>query len=253
MDTQSTLFNVMALVTWTLQVAILIGMHKRRLTREFRVFFAYTVFTLCLGVLDFFLINSFGFRSQEYFIAYWLGFAVHIVLMFFVIQEVYAKVLYRYKGLRALSSMIFRWAFMLLVVLAIANGITAPPATHSWLYNDILKVDQFARIVEFGLIVLLFAFARTLALGWRDCSFGIAVGICFYCSTQLAVMSLRTHYGDEVALLVAFLTPILSIITLGLWTAYMYRAEHKLAGFGTIDNPQLEEWNRAVLQFLNRP
>ena len=252
MDVQKLLFNLMALVTWSLQAAILIGMHKRRLTREFRIFFTYTAFTLGLSVLQFFLLNYFGFRSKPYFLVYWLGFPIRIVLMFFIIQEVYARVLYRYQGLCALSRMIFRWAFMLLVLLAITTIVTAPSADRDVTYSTILKIDYGTRIVEFGLIALLFVFAKTLDLGWRNCAFGVAVGTCFYCSSELAVISLRTHYGNEVAVLTAFLSPLLSIIALGIWTAYMYRAEHRLDTLSSFANPQLEEWNRAILQFLNR-
>ena len=120
------------------------------------------------------------------------------------------------------------------------------------MFSGILKIDYSARIVEFGLIVLLFIFARTLALRWRDCVFGIAVGTCFYCATELAMMTLRTHYGSVVAELQAIVGPLLGILTLGIWTVYIYRTEHKHVGTTMYGNPRLEEWNRAVLQFLNR-
>src|SRR5689334_16195761 len=103
MDIRSALFNLMALFTWLLQGAILLGMYKRKLTREFRVFFAYVVFTLFIGAVEFVCLNYFGFTSKAYFVVYWLGLAIHIVLMFFVIQEVYSNVLFRYEGLRTLS------------------------------------------------------------------------------------------------------------------------------------------------------
>lgn len=249
---QTTVFNLMSLVTWTLQAAILIGMHKRSLTREFRIFFAYTMFTLFLGLVETYCLIRFGLISKEYFTVYWLAFPVHIGLMFFVIQEVYANVLFRYEGLRSLSRIIFRWAFMLLVVLAVATAFTSPAADRDAIYSVILKIDYGTRIVEFGLIGLLFMLAKTFNLGWRDCAFGIAVGSCFYCSTELAMITLRTHYGNEAALLVAYLMPMIDILALGIWTAYVYRAEHKFAAQGAVLNPQLEEWNVAVLQFLNR-
>ena len=252
MFTQTTLVNLMVLVTLALQVAILVGMYKRDLRREFRVFFTYTSFTLCLALVELFFLNSSGYKSKEYFLVYWLGFSVHITLMFFVIQEVYGNVLHRYEGLRTLSNMIFRWAFMLLVLLAIAAVLSSPPADRDWVYSPILKMDHGARIVEFGLIVLLFAFARTLALNLRGCAFGIAVGTCFYCSTELAVTALRNHYGNAAVVLDTFATPLFSIIALGIWTTYMYRAEREPFNIGRAVHPQLEEWNRAVLQFLNR-
>lgn len=252
MSTENALFNTMAFVTWILQVAILIGMYKKSLMGEFRIFFSYTIYTFLLSISLVAIRNYVGYKSVAYFLTYWLGFAVHIVLMFFIIQEVYSKVLYRYEGLRALSSMIFRWAFMLLVVLATASAINSPDPAADWMYSGILRIDYGARIVEFGLIVLLFAFARMLALNWRECVFGIAVGTCFYCSTELAILALRTHYGPQAADLHAILSPLLGIISLTIWAVYMYRAEHKRVTIGPSVNPQLEEWNRAVLQFLGR-
>lgn len=243
--------DLMALATWILQIAILIRMHQRRLTREFRVFYAYTAFTLCESVSLVSIRNYFGYVSREYFIAYWIGFAIHIALMFFIIHEVYSKVLYRYEGLRTLSAIIFRWAFMLLVVLAMLSALSSPGADRDWMYSGILKVDYSARIVEFGLIALLFILARALALGWRECVFGIAVGTCFYCSAELAATALRTRLGNDFALTLSFLSPALGIITLGIWTAYVYRKErqhHEIR----LGNPQLEDWDRAVRQFLNR-
>ncbi len=248
---QPTLFNVLAFVTWSLQVAILVRMQNKGLAREFRMFFAYTAFTLCQSISQVAVLNHFGFRSVPYFLTYWLEFPVQITLMFFVIQEIYATVLYRYEGLRTLSSMIFRWAFMLLVVVAISTALASPMADRDWVYSSILKVNYSARIVEFGLIVLLFIFAKTLALGWRECVFGIAVGTCFYCSTALAGMSLLTHFGNEVAELHSATQPILGVITAAIWTVYFYRAEQTVRD-ASFRNPQLEEWNQAVLQFLNR-
>lgn len=252
MDNLQALFNTMACVTWILQVAILIGMYRKDLMREFRIFFAYTAFTLFQSLSLVAIRNYFGYRSVAYFDSYWIGFAIHIVLMFFIIQEVYAKVLCRYEGLRALSNIIFRWAFMLLVLLATTSALNAPAPAADWMYSNILRIDYSTRIVEFGLIVLLFVLARAFALSWRECVFGIAVGTCFYCSTELAILTLRTHYGPSVADLHAILSPLLGIITLSIWALYMYRAEHKRVTMGLPQNPQLEEWNRAVLQFLNR-
>ena len=251
MFNQTTLFNVMAVLTWCLQVVILVRMSNKGLAREFRTFFAYTAFTLCLSVLRFWIRVHYGFYSVQYFVTYWPGFAIQVTLLFFVIQEIYAKVLYRYEGLRTLASIVFRWAFMLLVVIAIISATASPAADSDWMYSGILKLDYSARIVEFGLIALLFVFARTLALGWRECVFGIAVGTCFYCSTELAGIAVRAHYADQVASLYPTLQSVWGIIPLAIWTVYFYRAEQRVPG-ARLRNPYLEEWNRAVVQFLKR-
>ena len=251
MNEQVTLFNLVAFATWSLQVTLLVRMHQKHLAREYRIFFAYTAFTLLQSISETAILDYYGFHSRQYFLTYWALFPIQMTLMFFVIQEVYSKVLYRYEGLRTLSGMIFRWAFMLLVVIAIANAVSSPAAEKDWMFSGILKMDYSVRIVEFGLIILLFALAKALALSWRDCIFGIAVGTCFYCSTELAGIAVRTHYFREVAGLVATVQPFFGVISLAVWTAYFYRADHKFREI-KLSNPQLEEWNQAVLQFLSR-
>jgi hypothetical protein len=209
------------------------------------------VFSLYRNVALFSIRNYFGFRSPEYFWGYWLTFVVDTTLVFFIIQEVYSKVLYRYEGLRTLSSMIFRWAFMMLVMVAGVSALASPAADRDFMYSGILLLDRSAMMVELGLVVLLFVFAKSLALGWRECVFGIAVGMCFYSSTELAALSLRTHYGNAVAELYSMLKPILGVTTLGIWTVYICRAERIREDVSRFRNSNLEGWNAAVLQFLN--
>jgi len=245
-------FRFLAAAGMILEAAILIRMYKVNLHRELRMFFAYTAFSLCRSVTLTAIRNYLGFRSPEYFITYWLTMVADITLAFFVIQEVYAKVLYRYEGLRKLSSIIFRWAFMVLALVAGITALASPAADRDFLYSGILLLDRSAMMIELGLIVLLFVFAKSLALGWRECVFGIAVGMCFYCSLEVAALSLRTHYANAVAELYSTVKPIFVVITLGIWTAYIYRAERASNNIFIPRNHNLDEWNNAVLQFLNR-
>lgn len=246
------LFNSLAVLACILQLAILVRMYRSNLRHELRMFFAYTVFALCRGISMTAVLNYFGFRSPEYFIGYWLGFLVDTTLTFFIIHEIYAKVLYRHEGLRILSSMIFRWAFGLLVLMSIANALATPAADRDWMYSGILLFDRGSIMVEFGLIALLFVFARTLALNWRECVFGIAVGLCFYCATDLVVVTLRTHYRNDAAVFFSVAQPSLNVIMLGIWTGYIYRSDRARNFISSVRNPNLDAWNQAVLQFLNR-
>lgn len=256
MDTQTLEFLVVAnglsFGGMALQAAMLLRMHKSNLRRDLPMFFAYILFSLLQSVVLWCTRNYFGFRTLEYFYAYWLFYIIDIMLAFFVIQEVYARALYRYEGLRSLSRMLFRWAFMILVLVAAIAAMSSPAADVASLYSSILLLNRSAMIVEFGLVVLLFILAGSLALGWRECIFGIAVGMCFYCSLQLAALSLRTHYQNAVADLYTIVKPIISITTLGIWTAYVYRSERARSEVTPFANTNLKEWNAAVLQFLNR-
>jgi hypothetical protein len=244
--------NGMALGAFALQVAILLRMHKNELHRELRMFYAYITFSVLQSIILFSFLNYFGYFSVQYYIAYWLTSFVDMALAFFIIQEVYAKALYCYEGLRKLSSMIFRWAFMMLAMISIVYALTSPAKDTDWMSAAIMLINQSALFVEVGLMVLLFVFARSLSLGWSECVFGIAVGMTFYCSMQLIAVTLRNHYGVAVENLFIFGKPAISIFTLGIWLGYIYRADRVRNPVIPLQHTILEGWNDAVLQFLNR-
>src|SRR4051794_33955401 len=119
MNLETLLPDIIGPVAWVLQAAILVRMYRSKLRDELPMLFAYVAFAECRSITLYCVRVYFGFRSPEYFLGYWLGFAVHTALELLVIREVYAKVLHHYEGLRTLSDAIFRWAIMLLVVLGL--------------------------------------------------------------------------------------------------------------------------------------
>jgi len=222
------------------------------LRRDLPLFFAYVAFSVVQGVALFFLRAHFGFKSPEYFLAYWFLFLVETVLFFCVIQEIYVRVLSEYEGLRKLSTLIFRWAFMVLALIAAVNMLSAISGrTQQW-YGAILLLDRCATIVELGLIVLLFVFARSLALGWRECVFGIALGVCLVCSMEVVALTLRLEYGEAFARIHAFAKPLTWLIAMAIWTVYVFRSQRARQYAVVFRDAELEEWNEAVLRFLNR-
>lgn len=244
--------NGLSLGNLALLAAMMVRMNKSNLRHELPIFYAYIVFSFLQGTALFSIRNLFGYFSIEYFIAYWLLYVADTTLAFFIIQEVYAKALYRYDGLRSLSRMLFRWAFVILILVAAVTAMGSPAADSNFIYSCILLLNRSAMIVEFGLVVLLFTLSRSLALEWRECVFGIAVGMCFSCSMQLVAVSMRSHYQDAAANLFAIIRPVVGVTTLGIWTAYVYRSERARNDITPFKNANLDEWNAAVLQFLNR-
>ena len=246
-------FNSTAAITVALQVAIVVRMYKTNLWQELRMFFAYTLFCVFRTALLVALRDYFGPATMTYLTAYWMTTLVDTALAFYVIQEVYAHVLCRYDGLRALSRVIFRWAFAMLVLLAVIIAIALPAVDADPVLSAITLFDRSAMIVELGLVVLLFVLAKALSLGWRECVFGIAAGMCLFCSLDLAAITLRAHYGPSVALLYSGFKSMAYVITVAVWTVYMYRSERsRNREIMPFHSETLEAWNAAVLEFLNR-
>ena len=245
-------FNSFSACTFALQLAILVRMYTTNLWRELRMFFVYTLFCVFRTGLLVAFRNGFGAGSSTYFAVYAGSMLVDTALAFFVIQEVYGNVLYRYKALRALSVMIFRWAFMLLVIVGGVIAVAVPAADANPFVASVTLFERSAMIVELGLIVLLFVLARALALGWRECVFGITAGLCLFCSLDLAAVTLRAHYGPSAALVYSTFKSLAYMATVAVWTIYMYRSERaRNREIVPFQSDMLDSWNSTVQQFLN--
>jgi hypothetical protein len=253
MALESAYFNSLSACTFALQLAILVRMYTTSLWRELRMFFVYTLFCVLRTAVLVFLRNGVGAHSSIYFTAYSVSMLIDTALAFLVIQEVYANVLYRYQALRALSVLIFRWAFMLLALVAVVIAVAVPAADASPMLGGVMLFERSAMIVELGLVVLLFVLARALALGWRECVFGIAAGLCLFCSLDLAALTLRAHYGPSAALVYSTFKSLAYMATVAVWTVYIYRSEKsRNREIVPFQSDMLESWNSAVQQFLNR-
>jgi hypothetical protein len=246
-------FNALVVVSFTLQSAILVRMLRTSLRRDLPVFFTYTVFCLLRSLLLTSLRNYYGYGSVAYFFAYWITMFGDATLAFFVIQEIYSSVLYRYDGLRTLSTAIFRWAFALLILLAVIAAFAAPAADSDRLMAIITMFDRSAMMVEVGLLALLFIFAKTLSLGWRECIFGIAFGMCLFCSLDLAALTARANFGDALGFYYAVFKSTAYVTTVVIWTVYVYRPERaRNREIVPFHSDTLDQWNASVLQYLNR-
>ncbi|MGH9523725.1 MAG: hypothetical protein ACRD3E_14450 [Terriglobales bacterium] len=227
-------------------------MYTTSLWRELRMFFLYTLFCVFRTGLLVTFRNVFGGGSSAYFTLYASSMLLDTAFAFFVIQEVYGSVLHRYRALRVLSVMIFRWAFMLLVIVGGVIAVAVPAADTDRFVAAVLLFERSAMIVELGLVVLLFVLARALALGWRECVFGITAGLCLFCSLDLAAITLRAHYGPSAALVYSTFKSLAYMAAVAVWTVYIYRSEQsRNREIVPFRSDVLDSWNSAVQQFLN--
>lgn len=253
MALEAVYFNTLSVCTFALQLAILVRMYSTNLWRELRMFFVYTLFCVLRTGLLVFLRNGFGANSSVYFAGYSISMLIDTALAFFVIQEVYASVLYRYQGLRTLSAIIFRWAFMLLALVAVVIAMAVPANDPNPMLAAVMLFERSVLIVELGLVALLFALAKAMALGWRECVFGIAAGLSLFFSLDLAALTLRAHYGPSAALVYSTFKSLAYMATVAVWTVYIYRSEQsRNREIVPFQSEMLESWNSTVQQFLNR-
>src|ERR1700690_2046048 len=171
-----------------LELVLVAIMLRRGLHRTFPVFFAYTAFE----VLDFLILFP-VYRSgniMPYFYAYWLSAAVSLAIGFKGIHEIFLDVLRPYPNLKDLGTLLFKWAALVMFLVAMVVTAASQAGTDTPLAQAVIIVQRCVRVTQCGLILFLLFFSRHLGVSWRQPSFGIALGFGGFASVELLGLAL---------------------------------------------------------------
>jgi len=208
-------YNALWFAHPTLQAALAAIMLRRKLHRTFPIFFTYVVFQIVAFVLTFPLRED---RFYEiFFYSYWATTAVSVVLGFKVIHEVFLDVFRPYHTLRDLGSVLFKWAGLVMLMVAAVMAASVRSGGQDPLVSGILTLQRSVRVVQCGLVLFLLVFSRYLGINWRQKSFGIALGFGTIASVELSIVVL----GVDRQILSSFVNMVAFNITILTWVGYM--------------------------------
>jgi hypothetical protein len=202
-----------------LQVSLAGLMFWRRLHRAFPVFFAYIVFEV-LNFLVLFPIYRFG-STTAYFYAYWISAAISLAIGFKVIHEIFLDVLRPYPNLKDLGTLLFKWAALVMLLVAAVVTAASPAGTDTPLAQAVIIVQRCVRVIQCGLILFLLFFSRHLGVSWRQHSFGIALGFGGFASVELVGLALFSG-GQIHPPTLSLINTISYSITLLAWIGYAW-------------------------------
>jgi hypothetical protein len=146
--------------------------------------------------------------------------------------------------------LLFRWGAALLIAIAVFAAYAAPGSEPERVMAGILLLERGVRLVEAGLLSLLFLFAGFLRLRWPHYVFGIALGFGIFASVQLATVTVFTH-DMWMRNMFVILKPLAFVVAQVVWMYYLAvpeRARVYQAG----PAPEVEGWDGALAELLNR-
>ena len=243
---------ITALILWgglALQAGIAAAMIWRRLYRTLPIFFSYTVF-LVLRTIALFYLRRMG--AWPYFYGYWGSEVLTWALGLAVIQEAMQHLLAPYSAVQRLVLVLFRWGAGLLIAIALFTAYVAPGSDLEHLLANILVFERSVRIVQLGLLSLLFVFAGFLRLRWPHYVFGIALGFGVFCSVELVAVTMRTNdiWSHSVFLI---LKPLAFVVAQTLWLYYIAVPERSPQDASErLPVPQMEGWDSALSALLRQ-
>jgi hypothetical protein len=209
-----------------LEAVLLACMVRRKLHRVFPRFFSYILFQILKsGVL--FLTYHF-YEQYDYFVAYWVGSAISVILAATVMDEILLHVFKEYGGAQNLGAVIFRWACGLLFLLAVVTAISGQQSSADRVVAIVLTFDRSIRVMQCGLFCLLLILCRLLKNCWRQQVFGIALGFGVFASIEMILVSVAMSYGGSVGPTISLVKSAAYNAVTILWIAYLTQQAHTI-------------------------
>ena len=230
---------------------LLVGlMLRKKLHREFPVFFA----LVAAEGLDTWLEMALKHVSPlAYYYEYWGMTVVTSVLGFFVLREVFLHIFRPYEALRNFGKMLFRWSAAVLFLIAAVMTVSASPSAGNPLTAFTFTLDRSVRLMQCGLVIFLYLFAKQLGLTERHRVFGIAVGFGVAASVHLmfdTVVALAPASGlGRVIDILNVPYELAWLVTVIIWMVYMYRPEPERRRATVLELP--ESWNYTLTGINN--
>lgn len=179
----------------TLQLGIAAIMVGRGLHRKFKFFFGYILVQLITFAVVF---PAYWRSSSAVYYLYWGCEVFSVAFGFAVIHEVFVDVFRHFPTLRDLGTVLFKWAGLVMLLVAVVVSLSAP-STHMALWvQAIITTQRCVRIIQVGMVLFLLLFAHYVGISRRQHSFGIALGFGAFAVIELVLIAswVGQHLGD---------------------------------------------------------
>ncbi len=205
-----------------LQLGVAALMVWRKLYKKFRIFFLYLLAQIFNFAVVFPIYLSGNY--QVFFYSYWIFAAISLVLGFLVIHEVFVDVFRPYHTLKDLGTVLFKWAGLVMFLVAGVVMVGSPPSAHEWIVHAVLISERCVRLIQCGLVMFLIVFSRYLGITWKQHSCGIALGFGGFALVELLVVAgTASHSVNQTTS--SLLVMVTYNLTILVWMFYMSRKQ----------------------------
>ncbi len=244
----SDLIRDLGLLGLTLQGLLAVAMLVKRSWRRFPFFAAYVWASFVFGVAAYTLQRN----PKPYFYTYWVNEALGIVLGLLIVYEIFRHLFTVHAALLRLATITFKIAIVVLLSAGFIVFLMQPPSHTSNIGAAVQAVDQAARVIEVGLLMILFICSAAFGLHWKQAEFGIALGLGFFATIELLAVTVRPMVDHPGALLLNVMRIAAFDTSLFIWLGYLLAPPERAAATLNVQKAQLEQWNQAVTELINR-
>jgi hypothetical protein len=228
--------------SWVLAVVLVAFILKKKLNREFPIFFAFLV---AGTVSDFINFTASMVSYKAYYLAFWTGSAITTCIGFAVLHEIFAHIFRPYESLRSFGSNLFRWSTLVLLMIGIVMALSSSSLTKEPVTSFIFTIDRSVKLMQCGLVLFLYLFARQLGLTEGHRVFGISIGFGVTASVHLVAITLRSRFPGMASMYVLNIANLVAYLAaVATWMVYMSKPEPERRRATVLE--QTESWNYAL-------
>lgn len=228
-----------------LQAALLVGLFRRGLHRDYPYFFNYTILqVVAVPVLAF--INATQSYSFYYY-AYYVDIGLSVLLSFGVLQEIFVDAFRPYEALRDLSIILFRWSALVVLLVGVMWAVNAQQKPDNGpIMDGILLAERSVRLMQCGLVFFLLLFSEYLGISRRSLLFGISLGFGMFAAINMLVATGVSHHTVVHHPLLRHINSGAYLFTVLIWFGYAMAAAPSKSKLAQQGLARSEDWNCAL-------
>jgi hypothetical protein len=230
-----------------LQILLAAILLAKRAWQKYPLFTAYVFFNLFEAAATLLVYRY----HDAYLYTFWTCEAIGIVLGLAVVREIFTNIFSPHTALRKLATIIFRVAVVALILLA-CGAIYEQSGSARSIARGLMLAADATRIIELGLIMSLFLSSSAFGLHWRQNEFGIALGLGTCAAVELINVTLMPHLSPAAAQVFGWVHGFSINFSLLIWLGYLLVPERAMSSGELPKQAQLEQWNQAVMELINR-
>ena len=214
--------NPLKLALWiahpVLQSIVAALMYRRKLHKAFPVFFTYVIAQIVTFSIEFPIFHAGNYA--RFFFAYWICAAINLALGFKVIHEIFLDIFRPYHTLKDLGSVLFRWAGLVMLLVAVVVAAASPSGDQDPLVQSVLTVQRCVRVIQCGLVLFLMVFSKYLGVSRKQQSFGIALGFGTFAGVEMIMVALHAS-GHATPPLISLVNMVAYNAAILVWMGYV--------------------------------
>jgi hypothetical protein len=238
--------SVILLFSLILVSALAVLLVRRRVYREFPVFFGYILSSILIMALKLALI---GGEYLIYFKVYWITEAFYAVAALFVLHEAFRRVFLEFYEL-SWFWLLFPGVVVIIAAFATSNALRNPPAQAPQIIGVILSFGSAVNYIKVGLFGLFFLLVLFFGLRWWSYPFGIVLGFAVSAFGSWFVYALRSEFGTRFNAGLKYAIPMAYLCGVALWLGTFIKPPGPKPTFGWLATKTPEEMLEVVQRYL---